>query len=83
MCSATSCAAQLETMPFQCKGRKLIGSGYRKQEPINKELNDAMEALRAQRTADEKAYIRPIMHDSQYLDQKQPPSEPLPGQQNQ
>jgi len=67
-------------MPIQCKGRKLIGSGYRKQEPINAEMNDAVKALIAKRAAEENAYIRPIMHDSQYLGQKQPPSEPLPGQ---
>jgi len=67
-------------MPIQCKGRKLIGSGYKKQEPINTEMNVALKALIAKRTAEEKAYIIPLMRDSQYLDQNQKPCVPSPGQ---
>lgn len=71
-------------MPFQCKGRKLIGSGYKKQEPINTVLNEAMEALIAKRAAEEKAYIRPSMRDSQYLQkQEKTPCGPLPDQEPQ
>ena len=46
-------------------------------------MNDAVKALIAKRAAEEKAYIIPLMHDSQYQKKQQSLSEPLPGQGNQ